>query len=461
MRLNVSETVDHPVDPNKNDKSSRRKFIKRSSVIMAGGAVTGGLAVPDNVHSGTNETIRMGIVGCGQRGTAATVQALTTHESVHLIAMADAFSDRIQASLRGIKGGVSEHKKQHGPSSANRVDVPAERQFIGLDAYQRLLELDLDLVILAAPPGWLPGHFEAAVKAGKHVFLENPVAVDPGGVRRVLSSGQLAQERCLAVSVGLQRRHEPRYLETVDRLQQGEIGDILFTRAYWNGNGRRIVPRPTKQSEMEYQLRNWRCFNWLSGDIIVEHHVHNLDVINWLKGSYPVSCQGQGGRHGRDGMQGGNIFDHHMVEFTYGDGSKLLSQCRHMPGCWPTVSEHAHGTKGTANLANASIYNLSGERLWKYGPGGGRGQQQQLHAFLTAVHRGASLNETEFGALSTLTAIMGRMATYSGRVIHWEDVCQTGADLLPPFYDLDDDPPALPDEQGFYPTAVPGTTPAV
>ena len=457
----MTETADSQAEQSASDKSSRREFIKSSSFIMAGGAVTGGLTVPENAHAGVNETIRVGLIGCGQRGTAATVHALNAHGSVHVVAMADAFADRIQASLRGIKGGLSGPDSPEETHGSSLVDVPQERQFVGLDAYRRLLEVDLDLVILTAPPGFRPIHFEAATAASKHVFMENPVAVDPAGVRRVLSAGQLAQANRSAVAVGLQRRHEPRYVETIQRLQNDEIGDVLFTRAYWNGSGRRIGLRSVKQTEMEYQLRHWRCFNWLSGDMIVEQHVHNLDVINWLKGAYPVSCQGQGGRHGLGGLQGGDIFDHHMVEFTYADGSKLLSQCRHMPGCWPSVSEHAHGTGGTANIANASIYDLSGQRLWKYGPGGGQGHRQQLQGLLAAIRRGELPYETEYGALSTLTAIMGRMATYSGRVIHWEEAFHADVDLLPPTYTLDAQPPVLPDDQGIYPVAVPGVTPVV
>lgn len=441
------------------DRPSRRDFIKNSSMIMAGSAVTGSLAAPNRVHAGAGDTLRLGLIGCGQRGTSATVHALNECNSlgirVSLVAMADIFADRIHASLRGIKGGIM---KNSDTSPCGTVDVPAECQFAGFDGYQRLLDMDLDLIVLASPPAFRPEYFKAAVAAGVHVFLEKPVAVDPVGTRSVLATGEQARQQGLSVAVGLPKRHEARYLAAVERLHDGDIGDILFARAYWNGTGRRIGDRSSKQSEMEFQLRNWQYFHWLSGDFIVEQHVQNLDVVNWIKDKHPVSCQGQGGRHGNAGMQGGDIFDHHMVEYTYGDGSTLLSQCRHIPGCWPSVSEHAHGTQGTANLASAAIYDRTGERLWKFGPGGGRGHQQQMRTFLQSIMGGDYLHEVSQGALSTLTAIMGRMATYSGCMIRWDDVLHSDLNLFPTSLTLDTTPPISPNEKGVYPTATPGVT---
>ena len=430
--------------------ASRRDFIKKSSLIVAGSAVTGGLNVAKAAHIGVDDTIRIGLVGCGRRGTSAAGQALLTKGPTKLVAMGDVFNDRLQSSLRGIKG-----------AHPNRVDVPPDRQFFGFDAYLNVLQQDLDLVILATPPGFRPVQFEAAVAAGKHVFMEKPVAVDAPGVRRVLSAAETAKTNGLAVAVGLQKRHERRYVETIHRIQDGAIGDIILTRAYWNGNCAWLNPREERQSEMEYQLRNWYYFNWLCGDHIVEQHIQNIDVVNWLKNVYPTTAQGQGGRQVRTGKEFGEIFDHHMVEFTYADGSKMYSQCRQIHGCWPHVSEYAHGTMGTANIQAATIYDNRGERTWRYGRGGGNGHQLEQDHLFAAIRTGEMPNEGEYGALSTMTAIMGRMATYSGNVVAWDDALQSRVEVSPKISDLDTAPPVRPNKDGVYPVAMPGTTKAV
>ena len=283
-------------------------------------------------HAASDDTIKIGLIGCGGRGTGAASQALNTKGNVKLVAMGDAFKDRLESSLQSLQkeGGI-----------ANRIDVPEERRFVGFDAYKQVLDAGVDLVILATPPGFRPIHFEAAVDAGKHVFMEKPVAVDAPGVRAVLAAAQVAQQKNLAVGVGLQRHHEAAYIETIKRLQDGAIGDIVATRVYWNGAGVWVHPKTEGQTEMEYQMRNWYYFNWLCGDHIVEQHIHNLDVINWLKRGYPVKAEGMGGRQVRTGKDYGEIFDHHAVEFEYADGTRLFSHCRHIPNCWDSVSEHA------------------------------------------------------------------------------------------------------------------------
>jgi predicted dehydrogenase len=362
--------------------------------------------------------------------------------------MADAFDDRMQASLRGLS--------RYG----DKVDVPKDRQFTGFDAYKHVLESDIDLVLIATPPGFRPLHFEAAVNAGKHIFMEKPVAVDAAGVRRVLATAKTSKDKNLLVQVGLQRRHEPRYRETIQRLQDGMIGDINLTRVYWNGAGVWTRPRKPEQTEMEYQMRNWYYFNWLCGDHIVEQHIHNLDVINWLKGSAPISANGQGGREVRTGQDNGQIFDHHFVEFTYEDGSKMFSQCRHIPNCWNSVSEHAHGSKGTANISGQLIRDANGEKLWSYGRGGGDGHQQEHHDLFADIRKGILPNEAEYGAMSTMTSILGRMATYSGKQIDMKDALASEIVIAPvdKFTSYDDTPPVVPDENGNYPIPVPGET---
>jgi myo-inositol 2-dehydrogenase/D-chiro-inositol 1-dehydrogenase len=434
-------------------RHSRREFMKTSSLLVATGAVAGSVAGQLNIaraaHAYGSDTIKIGLIGCGGRGTGAAVEAMnTTGGEVKLIAMADAFADRIQASFRSIKG-----------AHPNKVDVPKERQFVGFDGYKELLQTDVDLVILATPPGFRPLHFEAAVRAGKHVFMEKPVAVDAPGVRRVLAATEEAKKKSLAVAVGLQRRHERAYMETIAKLQEGAIGRILLTRAYWNGAGVWVRPREPNQTELEYQMRNWYYFNWLCGDHIVEQHIHNLDVINWLMNGYPVEANGMGGRQVRTGKEYGEIYDHHFVEFTYADGSKMYSQCRHIPNTWNNVSEHAHGTEGTADISGGKIYDSKGKLVWQT-KGSRGGHQQEHHDLFAALRRGDVPNEGEYGALSSMTAILGRMATYSGQVIRWEDAIKSELKLadIDKFHSFEDEPPVLPNSDGWYAVAMPGQT---
>jgi len=434
-------------------RGSRREFIRNSSLLVAGGAVVAGqLNIARAAHAYGSDEIKLGLIGCGGRGTGAAADALATEGATKLYAVADVFANNITAGLRGLGGKFKD-----------KIDVPQDRQFVGIDAYQQLLESDVDVVLMASPPGFRPVHFEAAVKAGKHVFMEKPVAVDPAGVRRIVAANVIAKEKNLAVTVGLQRRHERRYQETIKRLQDGAIGDINLTRAYWNGSGVWVRARKPNESEMEYQLRNWYYFNWLGGDHIVEQHIHNLDVINWLKNGYPVEAQGQGGRQVRNGIDHGEIYDHHMVEFTYADGSKLLSQCRHIPGCWGSVSEHAHGSKGNCDIGGARIVDTRGKELWSYGQGGGDGHHQEHVDLLADLRKGVVPNEGDYAAYSSMTAILGRMATYSGKLLNWNEALNSPVIVSPidAVKLLSDTPPTLPDKDGRYTIPVPGATKVV
>ncbi len=445
--------------PAKNDSTSRRDFIKKSSMLVAGGAVVGGsLSIARAAHAFGSDTIKIGLVGCGGRGTGAAAQALNTmtkddinpNGEVKLVAMGDAFADRLQACYRTVKG-------QHG----NFADVPKDRQFVGFDAYKHVIDSDIDLVILATSPGFRPLHFEYAVNAGKHVFMEKPVATDAAGVRRVLAANEEAKKKNLAVAVGLQRHHEARYLETIEKIWDGAIGDLVMTRVYWNGGGVWVRNRQDGQSELEYQMRNWYYFNWLCGDHINEQHIHNLDVSNWLLKGYPVECNGMGGREVRNGVDHGQIFDHHFCEYTYDNGVKMISQCRHIQDCWSNVSEHAHGTKGYADLSG-KIYNSKNELIWKH-DGSGDGHQVEHYDLFAALRRGEVPNEGEYGAKSTMTAILGRNATYSGKVVKWDDAINSQMALadFDSFTSMDSTAPVQPDENGRYPVPVPGSTKVV
>ncbi len=432
--------------------NTRRDFIRTSSLaVAAGGVLAGGLSVARGAHPYGSDTIKVGLIGCGGRGTGATDQAMNTSGGdVKLVAMADAFENRLQQSYRTING-----------KHPDKTDVPKDRRFTGFDAYKNVLECDIDMVLLATPPGFRPLHFEAAVNAGKHVFMEKPVGVDAPGIRRVLEANETAKAHNLAVAVGLQRRHERAYMETIAQLQDGAIGDINLTRVYWNGAGVWVRPREDGQTELEYQMRNWYYFTWLCGDHIDEQHIHNLDVGNWLKNGYPVEANGMGGRQVRTGLDNGQIYDHHFVEFTYADGSKMFSQCRHIPGCWNAVSEHAHGSKGTADISGGKIYDQEGKLTWNTNGSRG-GHQQEHHDLFAALRRGDRPNEAEYGAKSTMTAILGRMATYSGQKVTWEsainsDLMLANVDELTSY---DDTAPVLPDDAGAYEVATPGKTKA-
>ena len=434
-------------------ETTRREFIKDSSLFAAGSGLLGSLDIARAAHPFGNDTIRIGLVGCGGRGTGAAVHALnTTGGRVKLVAVSDVFADQVQKTV--------EQVQKHHP---DKFHVPRERQFVGFDGYKRVLESDIDLVIFATPPGFRPLHFEAAVAAGKDIFMEKPLAVDAPGVRRILAANEEAKKKGLAVAVGLQRHHEDRYKQIIQRLQDGAIGPIIATRAYWNGAGVWVRARTPKQTELEYQMRNWYYFNWLSGDHIVEQHIHNLDVINWLKRGYPTAANGQGGRQVRNGKDHGQIFDHHFVEYEYADGSRMHSQCRHIKSCWGNVSEHAHGSRGSAHIAGGKIYKPNGDVAWSYGRGGEGGHQQEHHDLFASLRRGERPNEGEYGALSSMTAILGRMATYSGQMVTWEEAISSEITLadVDGLRSFEDTAPVIPDPDGNYPVPVPGVTQTV
>ena len=437
------------------DPLSRRGFLKTSSAAVAGGALLGALAPERFAHaaSGTDE-LKVALVGCGGRGSGAANQALSTYTlgPVKLVAMGDVHEDRLTSSLNNLQ-------KQH----ADRVDVPKERQFIGFDAYKKAIEV-ADVVILATPPGFRPMQFEAAVKAGKHVFMEKPVASDAAGVRQVLAAAEEAKKKGLKVGVGLQRHHQAGYIETVKRLHEGAIGDIVAMRAYWNGNRPWQKKRTdlNKQygkelTEMEYQLRNWYYFTWLSGDHIAEQHIHNLDVINWVKKAHPVKARAMGGREiSNGGADDGEIYDHFAVQFEYEDGSICYSECRHQPGCWNSVSEYAQGTKGKSVI---SAHQIFADDQWRYKAEGAKDPYQQEHDDLfTAIRQNKDFNEAVYGAESTMTSILGRMAAYSGKELEYSKALASKIELLPESLAWDAKPRVLPGADGLYQRAIPGKT---
>ncbi len=429
-------------------RDTRRDFLKKSTAVAAATAATT-LPVERFAHAAGSDTLKIGLVGCGGRGTGAVRDAILSGHPVKLVAMADAFDFQLQRSLERLLAN---------PKLRDKIDVPPDRQFVGLDAYKYVCQSDVDVVILATPPGFRPAQFAEAVKNNKHVFAEKPIATDAPGVRQFLAAVKEAKAKGLAVGIGLQRHHQNVYIETMQRLKDGAIGDINFMRAYWNGAGVWVRERKPGMNELQYQVWNWYYFVWTCGDHIVEQHIHNIDVINWLKGTHPIKAQGQGGRQVRTGKQYGQIFDHHFVEFTYPDGSVMLSQCRHIPGCWNSVSEHAHGAKGTCHIGQGVIRDKKGNVVWRYRGKRNNPYVQEHYDLYASILAGNPINEGEYGALSTMTAIMGRMATYSGKEVTWETAFNSNLNLQPAEYSWDAEPPVKPDEEGNYPVPVPGQT---
>lgn len=439
--------MDHPVEPN------RRDFLKTSTTAALGAGALLQFGLNSAVHASGDDTIKIGLVGCGGRGTGAATQALSTNGNVKLTAVGDAFEDNARNVLNGIKGGLGE--------KSDRVQVQTEKIFTGFDAYQKVIDSGVDLVILATPPGFRPIHFEYAVKAGKHIFMEKPVAIDAPGVRQVLEANKIAKQKKLKVGVGLQRHHQAPYLEAMRRIHDGAIGDVIAMRVYWNGGGvwDPRIKRDQAKSEMEYQMRNWYYYNWLCGDHICEQHIHNLDIGNWVKNDHPVKANGMGGRQVRIDKKYGEIYDHHYVEFEYKDGSRMYSQCRHIPNTWNSVSEFVHGTKGNANPGGQVM--PTGGTAYRF-EGGHKDPYQVEHDDLAAaIRQGVEYNEADNGAYSSMTSILGRMCTYSGKEITWDAAINSNISLMPKNFSFDADPPVMPREDGSYPIATPGLTKVV
>ena len=430
-----------PSDTPSGHDTTRRDFIRQASIGLAGAAAVTAFPRPGFAN---DAQIRVGLIGCGGRGTGAVLDALGAatriiypaegyhtedvaegtsikHDNITLVAMADLFEDRLTRA-RGQFGKLG-------------IEIPDERCFTGFEAYKQLLAIpEINYVILATPPHFRPEQLMAAIRAGKHVFMEKPVAVDAPGVRLVMEAGELAKSKRIGIAAGTQRRHDPGYRETIKRLQDGALGEIVYGKCYWNGGQIWVIDREAGWSDMEWQLRNWNYFTWLSGDHIVEQHVHNLDIMNWVLGHPVRAVSGLGGRQVRTGDRHGHIFDHFAVEFEYPGGVTMFSQCRQINGCQNTVSELVVGSLGTSNCANR-IDLKSGEK-WRYS-----GQQANpyrlTHEHLVAsILAGTPINEAQSIAESTLTGIMGREAAYSGRAVTWDQAMKSETRLGPPAYEF-------------------------
>ena len=424
---------------------TRREFLKTSAVV---GAAATGLSVARSAHAASDGDIKVGLIGCGGRGTGAAVNAMNAGKEVKLVAMADAFQDHAETSFQNAK-----------KAKPDQVLVTPETIFSGFDAYKKLLASDVDVVILASTPHFRPKHLRAAVEAGKHIFCEKPVAVDAPGIRSVYESTKMAEEKKLNLVSGLCWRYHPGVQETMKRLLDGAIGDICaMQETYMCGMVGRRVERKPDMSEMEYQMRSWYYFNWLSGDHNTEQHVHSLDKSSWMMGDKPpLRVWGSGGKQT---PKLGNIYDHFCVTYEYDNGVKTHAYCRQQPNCYSDTSDQYIGTKGTVNVLK---HRIDGENKWRYKGPGGNMYDLEHKALFDAIRSGGEkyVNNGNYMATSTMLAIAGRMACYTGQALTWEQALASKEVLGPKSYAMDAEPPVMPEADGSYKAAVPGVTPFV
>ncbi len=417
----------------------RRKFIGKTALAGIGLAGAGALiasckrktvvdlsGLPPILNGAPKgKKLRAGLVGTGARGTGAAINFISSGPDLEIIALADVFQDKIDACRERF--------------ASFNLPIPAENCFVGFDGYKKLMALpDVDVVILATPPQFRPEHFLEAVATNKHAFLEKPVAVDPVGIRSVITSAKKAAAIGLNVVTGTQRRHQEDYIETYKQVMNGAIGTITAAKAYWNQDHVWFREREPGWNDMEYMIRNWNNFCWLCGDHILDTHVHNIDVINWFMGKYPEKAIGYGGRHRR---VTGDQYDFFSIDFDYGNGVFSHSMCRQIDSCANSTGEFIMGTEGYTNCAN-TIWDLKGNVKWQFEyPKDENGNpmlavkippyvQEHMH-LVHAIRTGNYVNEAETTAISTLTAIMGRTAAYTGRLITWDEIFKSDMDLGP------------------------------
>jgi predicted dehydrogenase len=440
--------------------TTRRDFLKTSGRALAGAALVAPLATPRAGYAAEDNTIRIALVGCGGRGTGAAANALSTKGPVKLVALADVFPERVENSRKILTEQFS-----------GRVDVPAERLFVGFDAFKKAIDVlgQGDVVLLATPAGFRPIHLEYAVQKGVNVFMEKSFAVDGPGIRRVLRTGEVAAQKNLKVASGLMWRHDPPREEVVRRLHEGAIGEIILLRTYRLHGPVGFNPRQPGESELAHQIRNYSCFNWLNASFFVDWLIHNLDVCCWAKNAWPVSVQGQGARVTRTDPD--QMLDQYSVEYTFSDGTKLFAQGRHVAGCWDVFSDFAQGAKGSAVLmenlgaAKSRIYKSHSQTaenlVWRYQGPAVDPYQREHDLLFDAIRNDTPYNETERAAKACLVSIMGRMAAESGLVINYDEALASNLELAPgleQITSLDAPAPLMPDASGKYPVPVPGRT---
>jgi len=438
------------------NRPTRRDFLKTSGVV-AGAALAGSLSVARSAHAAGDDVLKIGLIGCGGRGTGAALNALSADKNTRLVAMGDLFEEKVQIKRKFLR--------QLKP---DQVAVDDDHCFVGFDAYQKVIDSGIDVVVLGEVPHYRPQHLKAAIDAGKHVFCEKPVAVDAPGVRSVLESAKQAEERKLCLVSGLCWRYHPAVQETMRRVADGQIGQIRNVQnTYLFGLVGHVTDRAACKTEMEFQARNWWYFNWLSGDHINEQAVHSLDKGLWAMGDEPpIAAWGAGGRQVPlfgNKPKTGDIYDHFSIVYEFPDEVLLNAYCRQQANCYGEVVDRITGTEGSCRIVgdrSQQIFDLDGKRTWRYRTRGPKPNMWQLEhdALFKAIRDGKPINNGVYMANSTMMAILGRMCAYTGQRITWEDAIGSDETLAPKQYTFEADPPTLPDANGNYKIAIPGVT---
>lgn len=420
-------------------RPTRREFMRTA----AAGTAIASFGILRSAHAQGGDMLRVGLIGCGGRGTGAAREALLADSNTTLTAVGDVFRDMVESSLNRLK---------NDPKIAPRITVDAAHQFVGFDAYQGVID-SCDVIVHATPPGFRPQHLRACVEAGRHVFAEKPVAVDAPGVRSVMETCRMAKEKGLNLVSGLCYRYEFAKRETIKRLQDGAVGDIITLQTTYNTGGLWHKGRHDDWTEMEYQLRNWLYFDWLSGDHINEQHIHSLDKIMWLMGDVaPAKCTSSGGRAQRTDPKYGNIYDHFNGVYEWENGVRCFNSCRQWESTSTDVSDWVFGTKGVANIQEHYIRTHDGQE-WRHERKGEDNMYQNEHNALFAAIRKGEVIVDEYMCSSTLMAILGRTSAYTGKTLTWEQMLNSELDLTPPQIAWGDVP--------LNPIPVPGVTPFV
>ena len=409
------------IEQNNTNDLSRRDFLKASAVTTLG--VSAGLLASGNfAYAAGSDTLRVGLVGCGGRGTGAARDAVVSADGVEVVAMGDLFEDRLDRSREGLRQEIGDALK-----------VDDDHAFVGFNAYQQVIDSDVDIVILATPPGFRPMHFRACVEAGKHVFMEKPVSVDVAGAHAIIEAGELAKEKGLSIVAGTLYRRQPSFVEAVKRIHDGMIGELVSAQEYYMTGPIWLRPRKPGMSDMEWQCRNWYYFTWLSGDHIVEQFVHNLDVINWVFQGKPESAIAMGGRIERVDPSYGHIYDHFSVEYVYPGGVRVEAKCRQMKEVTTRVTNRVVGTKGVAELhpRHSVLRSHAGAVLFEHPEPGNNAYVQEHTDLIASIRGGQPINEARQIAVSTLTGVLGRESAYTGQELTWDDLHAANLDLVP------------------------------
>jgi len=437
----MSHSPQHPVKP----ETSRRDFLKLSAAA-AGVAAAGQLSIARSAHAAGSGTIKIGLVGCGGRGSGAAVNAMNAGKDVRLVAMADVFDDRLK--------GARERIKKEKPE---QVDVPDDRCFVGFDAYQKVLASGIDAVLLAPASHFLPMHFKAAVDAGKHVFCEKPHALDVPGLKLAMAACEEAKRKGLSVVSGLCWRYDLGVREAMKRIRDGAIGEIVAIQETYITQPYVLRERQPGWSEMYYQVQNWYHFNWLSGDQTAQQLIHSIDKASWALGDKPpLRAWGLGGRQVCVEPKYGDQFDHHAVVFEYENGVRVFGFCRDIPGCYNETSDVIFGTKGRAYLPSRP--QIEGETKWRYKGGPNKMYDNEHAELFESIRSGKPINNGDYMYTSTMLGILAQMVCYSGQEITWEKAMQSTLSYSLPRYGFDAQPPVKPGPDGMYPTAMPGMT---